>query len=158
MFCNLGFMKRLRYQVWKFPPSWKSVLPLGVFDFHVEALLSKVRRNIQHFDDHPALHQFPAQRKQNQTFRALANELEALPEVVTPWETSDEDRIWWLVNSLVFDGAWDSVFCPECQNSWTFSDCAIEDWSVGEDLAAEGGRLLMCPRHHLLCRSREWNS
>ncbi len=150
-------MKLIRYQVWKFPPSWVSVVPLGVFDFHVEALQARVQLHIRWYDDHPAVHN-RAQRALWQKMHTLADELQTLPEELTPWETSDSDRIWWLVDGLVFDGSWGGVFCPGCEARWNFSDCTSEQWSVGADLAAEGGRLLKCPQGHLLCRSHEWDS
>lgn len=151
-------MTLIRYRVWKFPPSWKDVLPLGEFDFYVTALLEIVDANIRNFETHPALHQCPARVSGNRTLLGLRGDLRALPDGVTVWNTGDDDRIWWLVNTLVFDGSWQKVRCHECQRDYIPDQCKTEDWSIGESLFAEGGRLLKCPQNHLLCRSREWDS
>jgi hypothetical protein len=119
-------MTLIRYRVWKFPPSWNDVLPLGEFDFHVTALLKIVDANIRSFETHPALHQYPARVLENQTLLGLRGDLRALPNGVTIWDTADNDRIWSRVDSLVFDGSWQKVRCHECQRDYFFAHCKTE--------------------------------
>lgn len=68
------------------------------------------------------------------------------------------DYLWSFASALMFDGKFVSAECPACQKTFDPHQCKVLSWSFGSDLAAEGGRRVVCPAGHTLYACGEWNS
>ncbi len=73
--------------------------------------------------------------------------------------TLDEhDYVWALCSDLMFDKRFVWIRCPECHIEFGPDECQVLSWAFGGGLAAEGGRRVVCPKHHTLYSCGEWNS
>jgi hypothetical protein len=68
------------------------------------------------------------------------------------------DYVWSFASDLMFQRRFISVACPECDKTYVPSECEVLDWSYGEDLAASGGRRVVCLAGHTLYSCTEWDS
>jgi len=68
------------------------------------------------------------------------------------------DYVWSFSSDLMFEKQFESVQCPVCQREFGPEECRVLEWSFGEDLAASGGRRVVCPSDHTLYSCMEWNS
>ena len=66
--------------------------------------------------------------------------------------------VWSFSSDLMFDRRFVSVRCPACDKLFEPEACRVLEWAFGEDLAAEGGRRVVCPADHTLYSCMEWNS
>ena len=77
---------------------------------------------------------------------------------VIEWDNSVRDLFWSMSQPLVYGGRYLDVLCPVCDASYTPDKMQKIQWTFGEDLAAEGGHRLACPKGHTLYSIMEWNS
>lgn len=73
-------------------------------------------------------------------------------------ELADADYVWSFCKGLMFNKRFVYVGCPACSRDYPPEDCAVKEWAFGEDLAASGGRRLVCPAGHTLYSCGEWVS
>lgn len=70
----------------------------------------------------------------------------------------ESDYAWSFASGLLFDRKFVAVTCPECEAVFGPEACQVLEWSYGEDLAAHGGRRVVCPAGHTLYSCGEWIS
>ncbi len=68
------------------------------------------------------------------------------------------DYVWSFCSRLMFEKRFVSIWCPECDREFGTEECGVLQWSFGSDLAASGGRRVICPAGHTLYSCGEWNS
>lgn len=156
-------MKTLRYTITSHHPAhaWKHQAHAVVFELHLEPLIEVFRKSVEnhrkYFSNIPR--SWPRHQEHLDTL-LLIEWLEGRRCAQEPalWDSSRRDLIWCYAGGLVYSGQFDSVFCPPCAASCSFSEASIEQWAQGESLFAEGGRRLVCPQGHVLYALMEWNS
>jgi hypothetical protein len=68
------------------------------------------------------------------------------------------DYVHVFARDLMFERRFVAVRCPVCGVELGPEACRVLKWSFGRDLAASGGRRVVCPHDHTLYSCMEWNS
>ena len=76
----------------------------------------------------------------------------------TDIEYKTSDYIDVFVSQLIFDKKFESVYCQECFCENNIDDVIIREWSMGEGLCAQGGRIMSCKNEHDVYKMMEWIS
>jgi hypothetical protein len=74
-----------------------------------------------------------------------------------PWPDILQD-LWASCRGLVLEKRFVSVTCPACNRTYGPDEVKVLAWSQGEELAASGGKGVLCPQGHGLYVIVEWDS
>lgn len=126
----------------------------GVFELDLSAVLEHLRasrpRMLKHWPDYAHANKCIA-------------ELECLIPITAEAAVVTLDDyltrgLWIAAGWLILDGEFRSVYCPECNTSFSPAEISRQEWQYGEDLAASGGDRFVCPANHTLYAIMRWNS
>jgi hypothetical protein len=73
-------------------------------------------------------------------------------------EINNSRCVWAYCSELMFEKQFVCVACPACGKEYLPSECAVKEWAYGKDLAASGGRRVVCPGGHTVYSRGEWVS
>jgi hypothetical protein len=66
--------------------------------------------------------------------------------------------LWWHASDSIWTKNFAYYECPTCDNQFHPETGCVYDWTIGEGLAACGGRRFTCPNNHTLYSKTEWDS
>ncbi len=59
---------------------------------------------------------------------------------------------------VIRNNEYTSIYCMKCETNYKPDEISSENWKIGSELSASGGKTLFCKKHHLLFGWMEWNS
>ncbi|WDI41262.1 hypothetical protein [Bremerella sp. P1] len=158
-------MKVLRYTMPADLPcytDWDFRVYPGRFDFLLDAMRQAFHRRIE--NDSKYAHMWSSKsgiHKEYRDCKAVLDWLDRMASTdaeVIEYDGSVRDLFWSMSHSLVYGGQYRQVYCPPCDRTFQHRHMMKMPWTFGEDLAAEGGHRLDCPKKHAVYSIMEWNS